>query len=163
MRRVEEMKKLALTLFAVSLVLTFAGRSMAADTADIQVSAEVVGSCTMAQLTDMDFGALPDPAVFPYSAVTLGQVDVTCPVAVAFTVDEVSGANDASCTGGPHCVGLAAFYIDYATTNLPQLGVGIGMGVGNEVTVNIDGDITMDYSLAPVGVYTDTLTLNVNP
>ena len=154
MRRVEEMKKLALTIFAVSLVLTFAGKGMAADTADVDVTATVMGTCLFTSAGLLEFGSIDPTLPGPYVAAPTSDVNVQCSTGIAWTVvDNAAGAHIMLDGGGNP--------LPYSFTFTAG---GVGAGFGTDVAVGIGATVTQANALAaPPGAYAHTFTLDVTP
>jgi spore coat protein U-like protein len=162
-RRVE-MKKLVLTIFAVSLVLTFAGRSIAADNADIDVQAEILGACTITTAPGLtDFGAI-DPATYVTTTLT-ATVSFQCTMDEPWTVT-LDGVVDPAIgpMAGPYDMNdglgnLLAYSVDTTVA-----GNGLGLGA---VDIDYPIDITLDQAdvtlALPAGIYTDTFLFEINP
>ena len=147
------MKKLALWFFAVGLVLTFAGKSMAAGTSAITVSATVQGTCIFNTTPDIAFGVLP---VVPAAVSTNVDFDLTCSNGTVYTLTDDDGLNG---TEVMLAVGVSGDTIDYTLTYTAG-----GTGTGVSQLVNIVADITaLAYTGATPDVYEDTVTFDINP
>ena len=152
------MKKLALTIFALALVVSFAGRSMAADTANVTVSATVLDTCLFTTGGDLSFGGIDPSAAGPYLPVVT-DATVECSAGTSFTITDDGGLN-----GG--------FQMDDVTTGAERLpynmtydaGPTVATGWGSPDGLNIDGSITQ---AAAQGVlpddYDDTVVLSILP
>lgn len=144
------MKKMKLAALALSLVgILAAGNAFAADTATVDVSATVLGSCSFNVANPvMAFGNI-DPtsgATYPATA----DLNFTCTNGTAYTLDDVSGTNKPFAQAG------LTFDVAGYTLN--------GSGTGAAQTVTLNGSIApAQYASATAGSYTQTLTVNINP
>lgn len=138
---------------AVALMAT-AGTAMATDTANLDVSATVIGSCVMSG-GSLGFGNLDPTDPVEKTADSVG-VTVTCTSGTSYTL---TGDN------GDNAVGTQKYLIN-GTNKIPYSVVipGSGSGTGSAVGVTIAGTIAADsYITAPAGTYTDTIELLVTP
>ncbi|ABA89301.1 sigma-fimbria adhesin, putative [Syntrophotalea carbinolica DSM 2380] len=147
------MKKIVAIALAAAFTVV-AGTAMAADTADLDVTATVISSCSMTGGT-LAFGNL-DPTNAVEVTASSTAVTVTCTNGTAYTL---SGDD------GDHAV-AGQKYLDNGTSTIPY-SVSIpagGTGTGAAVGVTIDGTIAANsYNTATAGTYTDTILLSVNP
>jgi spore coat protein U-like protein len=151
-RRENNMKKL-LAITAAAAVMAMAGTAMAAD-ADLDVSATVLGVCTMVG-GSLDFGQLDPTNPIAHSANSTG-VTVTCTNGTAYTITSNNGAN---ASGSQKRLASGSNYIPYSIT-LPAS----TSGTGAAQTVTIAGAIAAGaYTTSPAGTYTDTVVLSVSP
>lgn len=147
------MKKL-LAIVAAAALMVVAGTAMASDTADLDVTAEVVASCSMTG-GSLNFGNLDPTNAVEKTASSTG-VTVTCTNGTTYAL---SGDD------GDHPVGTQKYLtngisdIPYSVT-IPASGAGTGSAVG----VTIDGAIAANtYTTATAGTYSDTIELTVTP
>lgn len=146
------MKKLKLAALALSLVgILTAGNALALDSAQVNVSATVAGSCSFDALSyNMAFGTInvTDTGVKTATA----PVKFTCTNNTTYTIDNVAGARTMT---GPAAETLAYTIAAYTTTATAD---------GSLTAVNLDGSIAQAaYQAASAGLYTETLTLNITP
>jgi spore coat protein U-like protein len=155
------MKKLVIGLFAVGLVLTFAVKSMAADTANVTVSATVLSSCGFTSAGDLSFGNIDPGLPGPYTPVVT-QLNVQCTNGQAFTVTDDGG--NSGVPGGPFYMLSGLNQLPY-TFSYNNAGAGIGFGgAAFDVSLNINGSVSQANAQAAVpGVYGDTILMSVLP
>lgn len=147
------MKSIKLALLAIVLVGLFGvGNVFAAATATIDVSATVLGTCSFDTTSyTMAFGDI-DPASSGDVTQTVDLI-FTCSNGTTYTLDDISGPQSMTGTVPP---GSLAYSID--GYNLSEL------GTGSSQTLTITGRIAdTDYQVAAADVYTDTLTIDINP
>jgi len=160
LKEVVEMKKLVAGLFAVSLVLTLSGRSMAADTANVVVTATVLDTCLIIADGAMAFGAI-DPSLAGPFLPGVTEVNVQCGAGTAFAITDDGG--NSGIPGGPY------FMQDPTDTNnltysMSYDVVGVGLGFGTDVALNLAGSVTQAAAQAvPADVYDDTVILTIAP
>lgn len=143
------MKKILATAMAVA-VMAAAGSAFAANSAIINVSATVTGTCMLAGPGTINFGALDPTNPIAVSAASAG-ITVTCTNGTAYTLTDAS-ANGYTLVSGANNFPYSVSYIN------------AGVGTGAPVAVAITGDIAANaYATAPAGAYTDTITLSVVP
>jgi hypothetical protein len=147
------MQKMKLAALALSLVgVLAAGNAMALDTATINVSATVLGTCSFDTNTyAMAFGEI-DPA---------GSGDKTASVNLAFTCSNgttwaLDDENGAKTMAGAFTATNMAYSIDGYTLS--------GLGNGSTQNVTVTGRIAdTAYQVAAADVYTDSFTIDINP
>ncbi|GAB4369036.1 MAG: spore coat U domain-containing protein [Deltaproteobacteria bacterium] len=153
--------KRSILWMAAAVLFLGAGSAMAADTANVQVTATVVGSCSFATIPTVDFGNL-DPTA--NVLVNAPAVDLTfnCTTGVPYTLTDNKGGINGSLSstlddGSGNTIPYSLTYNNYA-------GVGAGAGVGNEIVSTLAGTIAANtYGGAPAGIYTDTIVFTINP
>jgi hypothetical protein len=147
------MKSIKLALLAIVLVGLFGvGNVFAAATATIDVSATVLGTCSFDTTSyTMAFGDI-DPASSGDVTQTVDLI-FTCSNGTTYTLDDISGPQSMTGTVPP---GSLAYSIDGYTLS--------ELGTGSSQTLTITGRIAdTDYQVAAADVYTDTLTIDINP
>jgi spore coat protein U-like protein len=156
------MRKLVLGFFAVGLVLAFAGRSLAADTANVTVSATVLSSCGFTSAGDLSFGNIDPGSPGPYTPVVT-EVNVQCTNGQAFTITDDGGNNGVA--GGPWAMDDGGGNTLPYTLVYDNSGSGIGFGgAAFDVPLNLDGSVTQANAQAAVpGAYNDLVVLTVAP
>ena len=147
------MKSIKLALLAIVLVGLFGvGNVFAAATATIDVSATVLGTCSFDTTSyTMAFGDI-DPASSGDVTQTVDLI-FTCSNGTTYTLDDISGPQSMTGTVPP---GSLAYSIDGYTLS--------ELGTGSSQTLTITGRFAdTDYQVAAADVYTDTLTIDINP
>lgn len=160
LREVVEMKKLALWFFAVGLVLTFAGKSLAADTANVVVTATVLDTCLIVADGALAFGSIDPSLAGPYlPAVT--EVNVQCGAGTGFAITDDGG--NSGVPSGPYFMQDPTNTNNLTYTMSYDVG-GFGAGFGTDVALNLAGSITQANAQAvPADVYDDTVLLTIAP
>jgi spore coat protein U-like protein len=131
------------------------GSVMAANTATVAVSANVVGSCTIAG-GSIPFGNLNAAGAGIMNAVVT-QPQVNCSNGLAYSVTDDDGQNELAANTNRMASG--GNYISYSFTYTAA-----GTGTGALANMDIAASIAeVDYLGKPVGNYTDTVTLTVTP
>lgn len=150
------MKRL-LAITAAAAVMAMAGTAMAA-TANLEVTAEVVGVCTMTGGT-LDFGELNPTAPSNVTRNSSG-VTVTCTYGTDYALSgddgsHASGTQKRLNNGGTTANDFIAYSVTIPTG---------GTGTGSAVPVTIAGNIASGaYATARAGTYSDTIELTVTP
>lgn len=140
------MKKILVLAAAIVLVSSSA---FAAGTATLNVSANVIGTCTISggDLVFPNLNSLTALAVGPILATGVG---VNCTVASPFTVIDDSAIKPL--TNGTNTFGFTLNH------------TGSGVGTGAYIPYAINGSIAAGvYAGVPAGLYTSTVILTVNP
>jgi len=143
------MKKLLAVLVLFGIFA--AGNALAIDTANITVSANVLGTCTFdSNSYSMAFGAIdPLMAADATQAVSLA---FTCTNGTNWALDDVSGVKTMAGSGA----NTLGYSIDAYTL--------AGTGTGATQNVAITGRITpAQASVAAVDTYNGALVINLNP
>lgn len=153
------MKQHIIALLAAAAFLPLA--ASAADTSNLNVSANVVGTCKFTATPDAAFGTL-DPAVGSDVTAT-SAVQFWCTKNAAYTLGVGNGANFNTAGATRQLRGpTAADLIPYAIT--PQSSTGQGLGRSAPVTVTLTGSVLgANYVNAAVGTYTDVVQLTIAP
>ncbi|PLX99186.1 MAG: hypothetical protein C0623_10115 [Desulfuromonas sp.] len=143
------MKALKGLVIAIVLVLV-ASTSFAADSATLNIQANVQGTCSFAAASALlDFTNIDPTSGAPAIAAT--SIDYSCTNGVAYTLTLPPTATIAN---GVNTIGVNLAYTDNGTTT----------GTGLATTIDIDGTIPFaNYSASPAGLYTGTVTLDVSP
>jgi spore coat protein U-like protein len=152
------MKKIAVWFLAVGFVLTLSGKSMAADTANVTVSATVLSSCAFSNGGNLAFGNINPGVAGPYAPV-VSDAAVQCNNGLPFTVTD-----DGGLTGATQMDDGLGNLLNYTFT-YTNAGVGLGFGgAAFDVPLGINGSITqVDAQAVPPGAYGDTIVLSVLP
>jgi hypothetical protein len=138
--------------------------AIAADTYSLAISAQVLGRCKFTQaagatLTITNTVGGIDPSLAG-NATGTANITYRCTTgqAPAFTTDTGTHVS-----GGNMRVASGVNFMTY-TLALAGGGNGTGFGAGQDKTLAITGTITnANYVAAPVGTYTDTVVVSVNP
>lgn len=160
------MKKMVL-LWMAAILLLAAGTAMAADTATVDVSATVVGTCQFSSAgTTLPFGTLPfDASGNALGATANSTIQFWCTNGASYTIADDTGANESVPGTPPFRLGSTTLgtpeYIDYSLSYNPATGT--GTGPGTPITLNITGTVGTTYAGNSPDVYNDTVTLTVNP
>lgn len=157
------MKKTVLSLMAAILLLA-AGTAMAADTATVDVSATVVGTCQFSTAgTTLPFGALPfDGSGNALGANANSTIQFWCTNGASYTIGDDLGLNESGSQRRLASTTLGTpEYIDYSLTYNPASGT--GSGPSTPITLNITGTVGTTYAGNTPDVYNDTVTLTINP
>lgn len=153
------MKKSLVLMLAMGLVLVFGGLAMAADTATVDVTANVVGVCRFLTGGTMAFGDL-NPSSNADKAALVTQPTFWCTKGTTATISDDLGAHD---SGGQRKVKHATLdeYINYSMLyTTPRT----GSGRTGTLPMDISGTITFAaYRDASEGSYADTVVLTINP
>jgi hypothetical protein len=150
------MKSIKLAVLTIALVGLFGvGNAFAAGQATINVSAEVLGTCSFTTSTyDMAFGQIDPTQTGPVTA----SVDLAfkCTKDTAWTLDDESLTTAGTKTMTDGGANTLDYSIDSYTLD--------GTGDGTEQTVTVTGRILeTDYATAVAGNYTDSFTIDINP
>lgn len=151
------MKRNLVTVMVLGL-LAIAGTIWAADTAVVNVNAEVVGTCQF--LTDGTITFTLDPSVGGDIGGTVTPPSFWCTKNARYTITDDNGINESGTTYQMKHATLNEF-IPYSFTYTDT-----GDGEGKGTTLNLDIDSTVfeaDYVNASSGIYSDTVTLTINP
>lgn len=144
----KNMKLVTLLIGMIGILTT--GNALSADTATVDVTAVVQGTCSFDTTTyNLDFGVI-DPAS---GADVTASVDLafTCSNGTSWTLTDVNGVQTMS--DGTNNL----------TYNIAQTAT-TGTGSGSTQNVTLDGTIAVaDFSTATPSLYTDTLTIDITP
>lgn len=157
---------------AIILSLAFSGPAMSApsfSTATIPVSATVIDSCSVSA-TALSFGNYNPLSASPID--TSGTVTALCTIGTAFTISLNEGIGPgATVTGRKLSLGdgVSIDYSIYADANRTTIwgdgtngtSVQTGFGVGSNLDFSIYGRLP-GAQLAPIGVYSDTITVTIS-
>lgn len=155
------MKRMILAALIGLGVLSIAGSAMAAGSTNIAVSASVPTKCAV--------DTAPGTLTAVFGDVTLGPAPITvsalfrCTKGTVYTVAGDAGLHGGTAGSFGNMNDGGVNNIKYTYAN-PAGGVGLGWGMGNQMSTSII--LTLDSTTAnaaPVGTYTDTLILTVSP
>lgn len=152
------MRTVSLALFSLILLAVLTGSALAA-TQDLNVSAQVVGTCRFESANDINFGALDQTATADVTAP--GNLVFWCTKNASYTLGDETNPTvaDGSFTG---TLAGTDDSIDYELTYTNYSGSGAGKT--SPITSTITATIAnADYVDAPAGNYTDTVTFTLTP
>ena len=153
------MKKL-LILTAVLIAVAVSGTMIAADTATVAVTANVVGTCKFSSGGTLAFGGLDPSVASNVNANASPQPVFWCTKGSSYTISDNKGLNGGGTTFQMKHASLAdliPYTFTYTTT-------GAGTGPGTPITMNIAGTVLgTDYANKSAGNYADTVTLSITP
>lgn len=152
------MKKILVAAMVLGL-LGMAGAAWAADTAVVNVNATVVGTCQFLSDGTIAFGNL-DPSVAGDVDGAVTQPTFWCTKNATYAITDDNGENESGTTYRMKHETLDE-YIPYTFTYKDS---GNGGGVSATIPMDIGSTVLgSDYSNASSGIYSDTITLTVNP
>ena len=135
----------------VVMMVVFAGSVMAATiTPQVNVTATVTGKCDIVTAPGvMDFSI--DPAVAgPFSATVTASPVIRCTKSHPYTIG---------------CASASGWFLTQGADTIPYTfscpSNGSGAGYGNPITMAIGGQVSTGFADAPVGIYSDTVTITV--
>jgi len=139
------------TVVLAAVVLGFGGAAQAAGTATVDVTATVLAQCNFSTDGTMAFGNLPIVPADTAGAVT--QPTFACTNGTDYTITDDGGL------AGTYTMDSGTDTINYTFTYTAT-----GTGNGALQSMDIAGMVTAAaYTGALAGVYTDTVTLTINP
>lgn len=144
---------------AAALFAGYASAALAADEADVQVTATVINNCKFMDTKDINFGSLD-----PSNAVDVnadGAVVLKCTRDVDYTLSADMGQNESNGARRMKADGSD----DYLTYALAQDSFsGTGLGFSNPISVALAATVAgNDYRDLPAAAYADTLRFTVTP
>lgn len=149
---------------ALALVAAFSTLASAADTANLNVRADVAGTCKLTAVPDMGFTLDPSVGTTVTSA---SAVQYKCTKGLAAGAFTVGGQADGSVgAGGTLTSGTSTDTIAYAITwTNPSAFTGSGFGAGSSAnTVTLTGEIEgAAYQNVAAGTYNGTIAVTINP
>ncbi|VTU42860.1 MULTISPECIES: Csu type fimbrial protein [unclassified Variovorax] len=151
------MRKQVLAVLAATLL---GSSAFAADNANVQVLANVQGTCKFLAAPDVNFGTLDPGAGGDVNAKT--DVSFWCTKGANYTLNVGNGANFDSATTARRMKSATGDYIKYELS--PVNASGIGTGRSTPLTFSMNALLRgSDYIDATVGEYQDTVQLTVTP
>jgi spore coat protein U-like protein len=148
------MKRFMMVLMVVILIAA-ASSAMAAGsiTPQVNVAGTVTGKCDIVTAPGaMDFTIDPSSAG-PFTANVTASPVIKCTKSHPYTV-ACSSANAYNLINGSDSIPY--------TFTCPAGGSGAGYGSGNDITMAIGGSVSTGFADAPVGIYSDLVTITVN-
>jgi spore coat protein U-like protein len=154
------MKSLKLKV-AVAAFAAISGSAAIADTMDMTVRARVNGACRMVTAPLVNFGIL-NQVTAPDLTLPSVNVQYRCTKDLVPGTFTIGSSATGTYTGA---VGNGTDTIPYTLTWSPAaVTAGLGMAVGQEVSVGVVGAMTgTDYQNVSAGVYSQTVTIEVLP
>lgn len=147
------MKKIL--VLALALVVASASGAFAAGTATVDVSATVLGTCTVNSNGTLAFNLL-DPAAPVNTLGVAVQPTFTCSNGTPYTITDDNGLYE---IGTTYRMASGANRLVYSFTYTAA-----GTGSGAPQNPNIGGQVLAgDIATATPGLYADTVTLTINP
>lgn len=158
------MKKGIVAIIVIALV-ALAGTAMGADTATVDITATVLGTCEFSSVgTNIGFGTLPfDASGVASGDSAVGSIDFRCTNGAVFTITDDDGLHE---SGGTHRLESDTVapleYIPYTLAYVPTALT--GQGWGTWITLNMTADIAAGaYTNNSPDTYSDTVTLTITP
>lgn len=143
---------------ALTFVLAMGTVALAGDTATVNVSATVVGTCKF--ITGGSVSFTLDPSTGGDVNGTVVQPTFWCTKGTSYTISDDNGLHE---SGTTHRMkhSIQEEYIPYTFT---YTATGTGMGPSSPMTMNISSKVyASDYLNASAGDYSDTVTLTITP
>lgn len=155
------MKRLLGLAMVFGLVLGIGSAVIAEDTANIAVTANVVGTCRFLSGATLDFGALDPSSNSDVNASTSTTFWCTRNVSYSITDDDGLYESGSNANRMQHS-SITTEYIPYSFSYSPALGT--GNGPTTPITLTISGTVTFaNYQNAAAGDYADTVVLSITP
>lgn len=152
------MKRVLLTLIVVVGFAILPSLTMATDTATVNVSATVVGTCKFNSGGSVVFSL--DPSSGGAVSGTVTQPAFWCTKNTSYTITDDDGLYESGTTHRMQHTTLTE-YIPYSFN---YTATGSGLGKNNAISMNITATVLeADYIDASAGSYSDTVTLTINP
>jgi len=151
------MVKRIILIIAIAMI-AFSGVALAGDTATVNVSANVVGTCKFNSGGTVTFSL--DPSVGGNVNGTITQPQFWCTKNASYTITDDNGANE---SGTTHRM-LHASLTEYIPYGFSYTTGGTGTGPSTPITMDIASSVAAaDYLNASAGNYSDTVTLTIAP
>lgn len=134
--------------------------ALAAESAEIRVTATVINTCRIVATEDIAFGTL-DPAAATDVAAE-GAVSFKCTKNADYALTADNGANWDAAAGRRRMKGAGDGYLPYALAQASFAGKGAGFGTPIRVAIraSLSG---ADYRDLPADAYADTIRLTLAP
>lgn len=146
-------------LLVMIATAAFAAASSAGGTANVSVSASVVGVCKYSTATGSVSFTL-DPSVGGAVSGTLSQPAFWCTKGTSYSIADDNGLNE---IGTTHRLKHASL-TEYIPYTFSYTASGTGAGKSSPVTMNISSSVLeADYIDASEGSYADTVVLTITP
>jgi spore coat protein U-like protein len=147
------------SVLATALLAGYASTALAADEADVQVTAAVINNCKIIDTQDINFGSL-DPA----NAIDVnadGAVVLKCTKGVDYSLSADMGQNESN--GARRMkAGASEDFLNYALGE--DSFAGTGQGFSTPISVALAATVAgNDYRDLPADAYSDTLRFTVTP
>jgi spore coat protein U-like protein len=145
---------------AVLIAAGLSGSVLAADSADVKVTASVVKNCKISATKDINFGTL-DPAAAT-NASAQGAVVFACTRGAEYKLSADNGQHFDNSASKRRMKGADDNFLPYAIAQ--DSFSGKGEGFSQPITVALAADIAgADYKDLPADSYADTLRLTIEP
>lgn len=157
------MKKTVLVI-AAAILLAVAGTAMALDTATVDITATVVGTCQFSAAgTAIALGDLPFNAAGAATGTSAGStINFWCTNGAIYAITDDLGMNEVGAQRRLASAGIVPTeFIDYALTYNPDTGTGSGPGA--PITLNLTATVGATYTGNTPAGYGDTVTLTITP
>jgi spore coat protein U-like protein len=153
------MVKRIILIVAIAM-FAFSGVALALDTAVVDVSATVVGTCQFNSGGTVSFTL--DPSIGGLATGTVTQPQFWCTRNASYTITDDDGVNDVVLT--EHRMIDDATSTEYIPYTFTYTATGTGNGPTSPITMNIASTVAAAaYVNASAGSYSDTVTLTINP
>jgi len=154
------MRKSFLLVLSVVMLMLASSVSFAADTGTVNINATVVGTCKFTT-NSANINVTLDPSVGGTVNGTASLV-FWCTKNASYTVSDDDGLYETGVDANRVFNSTANEYIPYSFSYTPTSGT--GNGPANPITLNLTASFAqVDYQNASAGIYTDTVTITVNP
>jgi len=149
-----------LRILVTAFVAVIVPAAMAAETAEIRVTATVINTCKITETQDISFGSL-DPAAAADAAAE-GFVSFKCTKNADYTLSADNGANWDAKAGKRRMKGADTNFLPYSLAQATFTGKGAGFSTPIRVALraSLSG---ADYRDLPADAYADTLRVTINP
>lgn len=147
-------------ILAAAILAGIMPRALAADSAEIRVTATVINTCKITATRDITFGSLDPSLATDLSAE--GMVSFKCTKNADYTVTADNGANWDASAGKRRMKGAGVNFLSYAIAQSSFTGK--GEGFSTPISLAIRASVTgADYRDLPADAYADTLRVTINP
>ena len=148
----------------IATALLMLASSAFADQASMDVRSNVVGKCTIDQVSQIDFGDLTQGTTAP-DRTAAGSVGYWCSKGMQYLITVNYGANSQLLSRrmkGQDATNSTEYLSYDLTPRLPQLGTGLGPAAPQrfEMQASIKG---RDYNALSVGPLLDTVVVTISP
>ena len=157
-----------LSIIAILVTGLTSSLSMAVDTQNLSVSATVNGKCKFATVGNLTFGTVSSPGVSidPSdlgNATGISTVTYRCTTGTAATSLGMGNGANFSGTRRVAVVPVTGPFMGYGLVSAGFTQTGAGFG-GAVLTATVTGTILeATHQVAAAGVYTDTVSITINP
>jgi spore coat protein U-like protein len=151
---------LRLRILVAAFAAAIVPAAMAAESAEIRVTATVINTCKITETQDISFGSL-DPAAAG-DATAEGFISFKCTKNADYTLSADNGANWDAKAGKRRMKGADTDFLPYSLAQVAFTGKGAGFSTPIRVALraSLAG---ADYRDLPAAAYADTLRVTINP